>query len=134
MAANERFTELVIEGDLGSDVKNTFAEQLQLQKMEEQIEAKEQPADQAAKSLFIRTMTMIKNSSGVIAAHVEYLPNIITLTDQTKEYVLNTLNGLMQTISRNKVRVDNNFSMKAAEYKRKLSEARFQQSMAKAAA
>jgi len=83
IAANEKFTELVVETDFQKDVRDTFTADLQIEKIEENIAQREESAGQATKSLFIKTGNVIQNAIGSLQQHMQYLKNnIMNSTDR----------------------------------------------------
>ena len=134
MRANQRFYELVVETDFTKEVKDTFTQEIQIEKTEEQIAEKEEQAGQASKSLFIKTINEMKNSMGRIQQHIEYVKNNIKLTEQTKMYTLDVLSTIMAKLASHKIRTNQDFAQKAAEYSQRLNNLRGTETLAKLAA
>ena len=132
--ANARFYELVRGADFSEEVKAAIVQEDEIQKLEERIASKEVALAQVSKSLFIRTRNIIEESMQKLVQHIDYLKNNIILTRDAENYTLNTLSTIMEKLAKHKVSANEEFARKAEEYQQRLSQARFQEGLAKMAA
>lgn len=132
--AQEQFTELAKGANLSREVDVVFAQEIKIEEMEQKIAAQEQSVQQTAKSIFIRALNVLNNSETIIVQHIDYLANNAELTKQTKAYVLNALQRIMQGMHEIKKQLNAEFQKQAAEYQAKLAAAQSQQTLERLAA
>ena len=120
LQANEAFYKLVLDMDLSQELKDEVLQEIQIDKMEEQIASREEKIEQATKTLFIKSINQIDNSIGAIENHVLYLKELIKLTERTRRYTLEVLSWLMHIISERKSEMGTKFAAQAMQYQAQL--------------
>jgi len=132
--AQEQFSELVKTVDLSREAQTAFAQEIEIEEMEEKIASKQESVEQAAKSLFIRARNILERSRVVVVQHIDYLENNAAFTIETKNYVLNKLQTIMQGMHDIKVQLNADFKKRVEEYRQRLAQAQSQQTLERLAA
>lgn len=132
--AQEEFGELVRKADLSKEVDATFVQEIDIERMEEQITSKQESIDQNAKTIFIRAINILERARSLIRQHIEFLTNIIRFTKETKNYVTGSLQKIMQGMHEIKIQLNEKFKEQANRFQTRLAEAQSQQNLERLAA
>ncbi|MBI1936130.1 hypothetical protein HYS31_06840 [Candidatus Woesearchaeota archaeon] len=134
MKAAEELSEMIVESDFPKPVKDTFAQELQIERLEEQIAQREGQAAQAVKGLFIKAANALQSSAQRMLQNIQITKELIAKSKETKDQFLYIFGQLMRKLNEHKVMASRNLAAKAQENLKSLNDVRFEESKAGLAA
>lgn len=137
--AYESFSKLVESANLAGlskeQIRPEFLEkEIALEEAEEGVAKREEGIAEEVKDFIIKTRNELGASKNTIIRHIETLHNLIELTVGTKQFVLDSLERIINALHQVRANMDKNFQQAAAQFQEQFKQARNAQTFERIAA